>query len=409
MSLGSGAHLSVKLQGLSMSLHSVSVKFNDIELGPVEFVAQNNRQFEFDLPMSAVLDGVNQVKLQSQGSGDVSLVDSVTLSYSRKYTADNNRLRFTVPAGQPVRVNGFTTRDIRLLEIRNGIGGTSPAPYVERNGDSYSFSLSASAHDREFVATTEDVVEQAAAVQRYAPADWSSTSNSADLVIIAPASLRDHAQTLAQRRSAQGLQTALVTVEEIYDEFSAGVYSPDAVKQFLQATTGWQLRPRYILFFGDSSFDMRNYLGQVSRDMVPTKLIDTMDMETSSDSWFADLDNDGVENISIGRLPVANGAEALAMLDKLARYDAQAARTTASDALISDHTFEVFSDVLQAGMPQNVQVTRVDRVTMDDAQMRLSVLSELNGGPMVVTYTGHGSTGVWTNGGIFTRYGCGGP
>ena len=135
--------------------------------------------------------------------------------------------------------------------------------------------------------------------------------------------------------------------------------------------------------------------------MVPTKLIDTMDMETSSDSWFADLDNDGVENISIGRLPVANGAEALAMLDKLARYDAQAARTTGSDALISDHTFEVYSDILQAGMPQNVQVTRVDRVTMDDAQMRQSVLSELNGGPMVVTYTGHGSTGVWTNGGIF--------
>ena len=261
--LGGGAHLSVKLQGLSMSLHSVSVKFNDIELGPVEFVAQNNRQFEFDLPMSAVLDGVNQVKLQSQGSGDVSLVDSVTLSYSRKYTANNNRLRFTVPAGQPVRVNGFTTRDIRLLEIRNGIAGTSPAPFVERNSDSYSFSLSASAHDREFVAITEDVVEQAAAVQRYAPADWSSTSNRADLVIIAPQSLRDHAQTLAQRRSAQGLQTALVTTEEIYDEFSAGVYSPDAVKQFIQATTEWQLRPRYVLFFGDSSFDMRNYLGQV--------------------------------------------------------------------------------------------------------------------------------------------------
>lgn len=400
--LGTGARLSVKLQGLSMSQHSVSIKFNDVELGPVEFAAQNNQQFDFDLPMSAVLDGVNQVKLQSQGGGDVSLVDSITLSYSRKYAAQNDRLRFTVPARQPVRVNGFTTRDIRLLEISNGIGAISPAPFVERNGNSYSFSLSASTHDREFVVTTEGGFEQAAAVQRYTPADWSSPSNSADLVIITPQNLRDHAQTLAQRRTAQGLQTALVTVEEIYDEFSSGVYSPDAVKQFVQAAAQWQVSPRYILFFGDSSFDMRNYLGQASRDMVPTKLIDTMDMETSSDSWFADLDDDGVENISIGRLPVANGAEALAMLDKLARYDAQAARATGSDAIISDHSFELFSDMLQAEVPQNVQVTRIDRAAMDDAQMRQSVLSELNGGPMVVTYTGHGSTGVWTNGGIFT-------
>jgi hypothetical protein len=147
---------------------------------------------------------------------------------------------------------------------------------------------------------------------------------------------------------------------------------------------------------------MRNYLGQTNRDMVPTKLIDTMDMETSSDSWFADFDNDGVENIAIGRLPVANGAEALAMLDKLARYDAQAARTIRTDSLIADSTFEVFSDMLQAGMPQNVQVNRIDRATMDDVQMRQSILSELNGGPMVVTYTGHGSTGVWTSAGVFT-------
>lgn len=395
------AHLSVRLQGLSMSLHSVNVKFNDIDLGNVEFAVQNNEQFEFNLPRFVVRDGVNQVKLQSQGGGDVSLVDSVSLSYSRRYIANNNRLRFTVPAGQPVRVSGFTTRDIRLLEIRNGVGGISPAPYVERNDSGYSFSLSPSSHDREFVATTEEAVEPAAGVRVYTPTTWSSSANSADLVIVAPAVLREYAQTLAQRRGSQGLQTALVTVEEIYDEFGQGAYSPEAVKQFLQATTGWQVRPRYVLFFGDSSFDPRNYLGQVSRDMVPTRLIDTIDMETASDAWFTDFDNDGVEDISIGRLPVANAAEALAMLDKLARYDAQAPRTVPSDALISDSTFEVFSDTLQAGIPQNVQVSRVDRATMDDAQMRQSVLAELNGGPMIVTYTGHGSTGVWTNGGVF--------
>jgi hypothetical protein len=124
-------------------------------------------------------------------------------------------------------------------------------------------------------------------------------------------------------------------------------------------------------------------------------------METASDSWFADFDNDGIENIAIGRLPVANNAEALAVLDKLARYDAQAPRAEVSDVLVSDAGFEGINNTLQNGLPQNVVSSRIDRTNLSDSQMRVAIQSSLNGGPMVVTYTGHGSTGVWTNGGVF--------
>lgn len=397
------AHLSVRLQGLSAAGHSVSVRFNDLDLGTVSFVGQNNQQFEFDLPMLSVQDGVNQVKLQSLGSGDVSLVDSISLSYSRRFVAQGDRLQFTLPAGQPVRVGGFTNRNFRVFEVQGGIVAANVAVEVERANGRYGFSLAAKPNDREFLAVTEEMVEQAAAVQKYTSTNWNSSKNKADFVIVTPASLREYAQTLAERRQGQGLRTSVVTTEEIYDEFGGGVYSPEAVKQFLQATTRWQVRPQYALFFGDSSFDMRNYLGQSSRDMVPTKLFDSMDMETSNDGWFADFDNDGVENIAIGRLPVANGAEAAAILDKLARYDAQAPRASRSDMFVSDSGFEDFNDILAESLPEDVDVSRVDRSVLGDAETRSSILSGLNGGPMVVTYTGHGSTGVWTNGSVF-RY-----
>ena len=392
---GGQARLSVRLQGMSLVPHSVNVRFNNIDLGLVNFSGQANQQFEFDVSMSAVLDGVNEVKLQAAGTGDVSLVDTVRLRYSREFKAHNDRLRFTAPAGQAVHINGFSTRGLKLFEIQNGLVSARFAlGAYDRTDGLYGFKLSADAQPRDFIVMTDEQVEQPARVQSYAPSNWDSAQNSADLVILVPLALRVHAQTLADRRQSQGLQTVVATVEDVYDEFGGGVYSPDAVKAFLQATTTWQVKPRYVVFFGDSSYDMRNYLGQISRDLLPTKLFDSMDMETSTDGWFTDFDNDGVENIAIGRLPVANGAEALAVLDKLARYDAQAPRSEMTDVFVSDSGFEDINVILQNGLPQGVVSSRIERSALGDSQMRSAIRDGLNGGPMVVTYTGHGSTGV---------------
>ena len=49
---------------------------------------------------------------------------------------------------------------------------------------------------------------------------------------------------------------------------------------------------------------------------MPTKLVDTEFMETSSDAWLADFNEDGIEDIALGRLPASNQAEARRMLVK---------------------------------------------------------------------------------------------
>lgn len=398
---GQPAHLSVRLQGFTGVPHSVNVRFNDIDLGIVSYEPQANQQFEFDVPASALVDGANEVRLQSAGSGDYSLVDSVSLRYSRKYVAQNNRLRFTAPAGEPVSVGGFTSSGVNLYELSNGAAMAHVSVDVQDSGNGFGFRLASAPTAREFLAVGDAQIEHPVTVQYYGSPSLASSKNKADLVIISPSSLRQYAQTLATRRQGQGLKSMVVSTDDIYDQFSSGIYSPDAVKAFLQSTTRWQLRPRYVILFGDSSYDMRNYLGQVSRDMVPTKLFDSMDMETANDGWFADFDNDGVEDLAIGRLPVANSAEALAALDKLARYDAQAPRIERNDLFVSDAGFQDFNVILQASLPQNILSSRIDRSNLTDPEMRTSIQAALNGGPMVVTYTGHGSTGVWTSGGVF--------
>lgn len=395
------AHLTVKLQGLSTNAHLVNVSFNGLDLGSASFAGHNSQSFDFEVPMQHVTEGVNLVKFRSAASGDVSLVDTVSLTYSRKYVAQDDKLRFTVPAGNAAKIDGFTSRGIHVFQMANGQPVAEVSTTIERQAGVYFFSLAPAAVDREFIAVTGNKMEQPADLQLYTPGNWRNTANRADLLIVTPAEFSQQAQTLADRRQAQGLRSMVVPIEEIYDEFGGGVYSADALKQFLSSTTEWRQKPRYVIFFGDSSYDMRNYLGQASRDKVPTKLFDTFDMETASDSWFADFNNDGVEDISLGRLPVATVAEAQAMVEKLARYDAQSPRATRNNTIVTDNAFESYSDFLQTSMPQGVDVTRIDRSVLGDSQMRQSILSNLAGGPMVVTYVGHGTTGVWTNGSVF--------
>jgi len=110
----------------------------------------------------------------------------------------------------------------------------------------------------------------------------------------------------------------VIDIEDIYDEFSFGDKTPQAIKDFsAYGSTNWKKRPGFVLLAGDSSYDPKNYLGLGSFDIVPTKLLDTAYMETASDDWFADFDNDGVPELSVGRLPFRSTAEASTMIAKI--------------------------------------------------------------------------------------------
>ena len=50
----------------------------------------------------------------------------------------------------------------------------------------------------------------------------------------------------------------------------------------------WARSPRFLLLAGDASFDPRNFMGMGDMDLVPTKLVDTLYLETSSDDWFGE-------------------------------------------------------------------------------------------------------------------------
>ena len=217
-------------------------------------------------------------------------------------------------------------------------------------------------------------------------------------MIITHRTLLESAKELQAYREGQGLQVALIDVEDIFDEFSFGNKSAYAIREFLAfAKANWQLSPRFVLLMGDATLDPRDYLGRGDFDLVPTKLFDAKNMETASDDWFADFKSTGVAEMAVGRLPVRGADEAARMITKIMNYEMRPA--SEGVLLASDSNdgfdFERANNQLRALVPPGIPVEQIDRGRVGTAAAKKALLDGLNRGQKIVNYFGHGSVDVW--------------
>ena len=209
---------------------------------------------------------------------------------------------------------------------------------------------------------------------------------------------------LAALRATQGHQAKVVSVDDVYDEFGFGQRSPRALKDFLShARATWSVPPRYVVLAGDATFDPRDYAGLGVGDFVPTRLVDMseIELETASDDWFTDINEDGLPDFAIGRLPVRTTAQASTVVAKLTGYDAEPAGAwSTSLALVTDTDdptvhFRSSSADLETRLPSSYVPHRLDRDVLGVATLRSDLFGLVNQGQLIVNYLGHGSTYIW--------------
>lgn len=392
--------LQVTLQGVTLLPHLVGVQLNGTSVGQLMFNNQSQGFAELEAAQSLLNEGVNVVTLIAQGGpGDVSLVDSIRITYPHRFVADNDALQFTAPGEQQVRVGGFTAPNIRVIDVTDPNTPQEVDGQVEKEGSGFAVTAaSPQIATRTLIAFSETQMRHPASIVSNVPSHWRQKENADDLLIIASLDLFASAENLKLARQKQGLKVALVNVEDIYDEFNYGEKDPQALKDFLSyARSNWQLAPRFVLMFGDASYDSRDYLGAGDHNLVPTKLVDTDFMETASDDWFADFDGDGLTEMAIGRLPVRDSKEADVMIAKILDYEA--ATPADSALLVSDindgYDFEQATRQLRALLPPSLRVEEIDRGQLDAATAKTRLLAALNRAERVVNYSGHGNVGQW--------------
>ncbi|GAB3706525.1 type IX secretion system sortase PorU [Spirosoma flavus] len=162
----------------------------------------------------------------------------------------------------------------------------------------------------------------------------------ANLIIVTPAAWREQAERLATfRREHDQLSVLVVTTSQVYNEFGSGRPDVTAIRDMVRYFYFRQPNTlRYLLLFGDATYDYRNIMGMTSptqqANMVPvyeSRESQHPVLSYSSDDYYGFMGVDEGEwpesvagdyqmAIGVGRLPVKSVSEAQTVVDKLIRY-----------------------------------------------------------------------------------------
>jgi hypothetical protein len=300
-------------------------------------------------------------------------------------------------------------------------------PTVERDGAGYR----ATFEDVHAVPTPYCVVAQPDilapdAIERAPFAGLQSPANRADYLIITHPVFLDAVRQLADYRQSQGLDVKVVNVQDVYNEFNHGVFSPFAIQALLRfAFQVWEKPPTYVLLVGDGHYDYKGgetaaYLeaGQVvdlSPIFVPTIHGWSMPFgETAIDQRFVTVHGeDTIPDMFIGRIPAQQANELRTIIEKIIAYETrrevgswQARIVHASDDDMTNPGDRIFQDsrerLIQQFIPPAYEVLRIYLKTEPSADTaRGKIIRAIREGALLLEYSGHGGRWTWADEGMF--------
>lgn len=163
-----------------------------------------------------------------------------------------------------------------------------------------------------------------------------------ELIIITPTIYKNSASRLASLHESDGMTVAIVTPEEIYNEFSSGAVDPSGIRKYLKMMYDRSVDAnpdaplRYVVLFTRPTYDHKHKTAYMAANDFPTipswmprenraSLSDTEGYTT--DDFIALLDDNsgarpGYDNltIAVGRLPIINVEQAESTVDKIIEY-----------------------------------------------------------------------------------------
>ncbi|OPZ09694.1 MAG: Lys-gingipain W83 precursor [candidate division BRC1 bacterium ADurb.BinA292] len=235
-----------------------------------------------------------------------------------------------------------------------------------------------------------------------------------EYLVITHARFVEALQPLIEHRRRQGLSTLLVDVQDIYDEYSDSLFSPEAIRRFLddlfvkEGQGAGDLQ--YVFLVGDANYDYHNVQKTVP-NLVPTYHIES---ERSVgvpifalDEYYVYGPEGTTPRVAIGRLPASRPAQVTDYVEKLVafedanREEAVAAMEGPRRALLIAGTgFANYCDQVAEKLGEPWEITRVyaERDVARNEALRGQIVAALNGGCDLVYFAGHGSYWEWRTG-----------
>jgi hypothetical protein len=243
----------------------------------------------------------------------------------------------------------------------------------------------------------------------------------ADMIIVTHPSFKPYAEDLAEiHMKNSGIESLIVTPDQIYNEFSGGIPDIAAIRNFLRMKFLLQKDSshplKYLLLFGDGSFDNKTP-PPGNTNYVPTyqtKNSNVIISSFTSDDFYGLLEENegedsGTEDLGIGRIPVSDTASAGIVISKIKGYlsplnqgnwknlvcitaDDEDGNTHMSDA-------EGLADILKENVPwvnvEKIYFDAFNQVTTSTGQfypdVTQAINDRINSGTLIFNYVGHGN------------------
>ncbi len=418
--------------------HHTQVKLNG-DPQPIVDALWNGRArhaFETGVPQSNLQNGANQIEFVVLYNGDIEdmYFDWFEIEYARQYQAIDNQLWFPgdSPSTWKYQAQGFTGGAARVFDLTDPL---NPVKVVNADVSAGTVTFVATPQSgSEYFVLADSAVKSPKSITGYTPEDLSSTSGAEYLFITHP-DFMTALQPLADHRTAQGMSTRIVSVEELYNQFNFGIYHPIAIRNFLAYTfANWTTPPTHALLVGDGHWNFKGdgvgQYGSPEPIYMPPNLavVDPWQGEVDSANLLATLvGDDPLPDLVMGRLPVNSTAELDAVINKITAYEsAPIAEWHRRILFVADNTPDVagdFVNLTESIIGDYLDGTNfaADRIYLDDylqdppddgycdpgkpcPPVNQAITTTLStDGSLFVNYSGHASLDRWSHERIFAN------
>jgi hypothetical protein len=372
-------------------------------------------------------------------SGSTGYFDWLRIVAERELRAENGILYFHSPEDgsnnelAKYELTGFSSEPM-VMDVTDATSPKLLSGTFSENSFTFNYN---SGNDLHFIA--QSIFRTPEPGERIEGQHIRGISDYPDYIIVTSPNFMDHAQELASyRANSDGLTPVVVTQEQIMNEFSGGVTDPAAIRDYTKflydrALTDNQEPPKYLLLFGDTTFDYKGIISNSFTNYVVTYQSEESLHRTASyatDDFFGFMDdNEGnmdingsgetpssyLLDIGIGRISAQTRAEAAIAVQKIKDYE-NPANTGSWQNLFSFAADDDFPDV---ETNRDLHVLNADetaeRMNIIEPGIRLKKIYEfdypeeitgagreipgatrdfintINNGTLVLNYSGHGN------------------
>ncbi|MBI5266770.1 MAG: type IX secretion system sortase PorU [candidate division Zixibacteria bacterium] len=393
--------------------------------------------------ISSLNSGLNRfdLTLTPQNAGTApAYFNWLELQYTSNLTPDADVLDFTLP-NLPVRAQVSVTDQFSVTPIILTLDNAQqPAQLInpQRLAGRVTFeTILTSSGPNRFLLVSPSQYKSPVSMNRVAPLDLRADVSQTDLLIVTSPSLVPALGEYTAYRLARGHRSRIVTVGDIMDNFSWGLYDPTAIRDFLKFSyeNYTAPAPSAVLFVGDGNYDYLNHLGTgVPNYAPPYNMPYSFDPRGGDDNYvyfgnFGLLDGDtsyllpdrGFDMMT-ARWPVKSGAEISAIVAKVRQYESadDLASWRKNVVIVADDEYSgagidrEIDHVLQAKVLEYEHLPRLyhrNRIYLWDypsvnrtkPAANEAIVEAFNSGALVVNYIGHGNPDVWAHEHVLER------